>query len=117
MPNPYGIASILHDMATHGEDGTVSSYNLDLPTTGYYVGGKYESLVFEYPHLVDRGEIAWWIGRHSSPWYGVSVDSEDGKVYFDAVNHIESRSVALSLGRIRKEIAVWDIENNEEIRV
>jgi hypothetical protein len=104
-------------MVTHGEDGTVSAHNIDLPTTGYYVGGKYPSLTFDYPHLVDRGEIAWWIGNNPSPWYGVWVDSDDGKVYIDAVNHVDSQRVALSLGRIRQEIAVWDIENGKEIRV
>lgn len=113
----YELAAALYDMSIHGEDGTISAYGEALPSEGYYVGGKCESLVFKSTAEIDRGELAWWIGSNSARWYGVWVDSADGRVYFDAVTRTETRNLALILGKVRGEIAVWDIANGVEIRV
>lgn len=117
MVNAFRLATVLYDMAIHAEDGTVSAHDEPLPKSGYYVGGKVESLVFQEAGSVDRGELAWWIGSNPARFYGVWVDSEDGKIYFDAVTHMNTRQHAANLGRTRGEIAIWDISAGEEIRV
>lgn len=114
----FEIATDLYYMALDGEDGTVNVADSGvLPTEGYYVGGKAPSLVFKGVDEIDRGELAWWVGSNPSDYYGVWVDTEDGKIYFDAVTHMLYQGTALDLARIRNEIAVWDIANGAEVRL
>lgn len=124
--NAYETALALTTMARAGEDGTVDSFahsNLRsvqehlLPKTGFYVGGVRPSLVISNIDDFDRGDLAWFIGGTESRYFGVWTDKEDGKIYFDAVDWIDNAPAALNLAFSRNEIAVWDIENGEEIRV
>lgn len=122
--NAYETALTLTVMARAGEDGTVDSFvPLDgteadeLPLTGFWVGGIRPSLVINDVSELDRGELAWFIGGTEAQYFGVWTDTEDGKIYFDAVTHVTTRRHALQLGAERGEIAVWDILNGEEIRV
>lgn len=128
--NAYRIAELLVDMAKNGEDGTISVSDGLLPTSGYWVGGEKPSLVFDSVSEVDRGEIAWWAGNGpklsvalddqavgGSYYYGVWVDSDTGKVYFDAVTHMNYEEYAVALGMHRGEIAIWDIAAGQEVRV
>lgn len=122
--NAYETALTLTVMAKSGQDGTVDSFaSLDgfeseaLPTTGFWVGGVRPSLVVESASEIDRGDLGWFIGNTESRYFGVWTDMEDGKIYFDAVTHVDNREDAVNLGRERGEIAIWDIENGEEIRV
>ncbi len=121
--NAYETALALTVMVKAGEDGTVDSFapldgseQSNLPTTGYYVGGVRPSLVYTGEEYVDRSDLAWFIGTTESRYFGVWKDSEDGMIYFDAVTWVESEDDALSLGRERDEIAVWDIAGNRELR-
>lgn len=112
----YDIAATLHSYLEEGV--TVDDEGVPNPhRMGYYVGGLYPSLVFNSVHEFDRGEVAWWVGTHGARYYGVWVDSEDGKVYVDAVQWAVTRQSAVQVGRDRGEIAVWDIRKGEEIRV
>lgn len=113
----YDLAQTLYNMAFNHEDGTISAYDNPLPRAGYYVGGKFPSLVYKSVSEIDRGEIAWWVGSNKAAFYGVWVDSQTGKVYFDGVTHMQTEQYAVQLGHQRGEIAVWDIANGREIRV
>jgi hypothetical protein len=114
----YSLALALYDMAIHGEDGTVPAGDeKGLPTHGYFVGGLFPSLVFDGAGEVDRGELAWWIGNNDAEFYGVWVDTETGKIYFDGVSHFYSELVSVTIARARGEIAIWDIHNKAEIRL
>lgn len=122
--NAYETALALTVMARAGEDGTVDSFaHLDgseqdhLPKTGFYVGGVRPSLVISNIADLDRGDLAWFIGGTEARYFGVWTDTDDGKIYFDAVDWIEDAAAALNLAFSRNEIAVWDIEHSEEIRV
>ncbi len=115
--NAYQVAELLAAMIKAGEGGTVRRSGDPLPSRGYYVGGLCESLVFESVADVDRGEVAWFIGNHFASYYGVWVDTDDNKVYIDAVSHFIFRKNALVAGKARGEIAVWDIKNSCELRV
>lgn len=48
--------------------------------------------------------------------FGIWTD-EDGTVYVDYVEHVDTLSAALSKARERGELAVWDLRNEREIRV
>lgn len=113
--NAYTIAEQLYSMAKNGEDGTIRVDGGALPTTGYYVGGKAPSFIVDSLADLDRGELGWWVGNNSATYYGVWVDSASSKVYIDAVTHLNTRAVAVTLGRMRDEIAIWDIANTAEI--
>ncbi len=111
----YDIADVLYALKDQGatvhRDGEANPHG-----SGYYVGGLFPSLVFDSIHDVDRGEMAWWIGTHPAQYYGIWEDDETGKVYIDAVQWAVSRYAAVSVGRDRGEIAVWDIKNGQEVR-
>lgn len=117
--NAYTIAEHLYNMAKNGEDGTIRVDGGALPNAGYYVGGKCPSLVVKDITDLDRGELGWWIGNNPSRYYGVWVDSssEEKKIYIDAVSHMATEYFAVNLGRMRGEIAIWDIANMREIEV
>lgn len=114
----YELAAQLRNMAVDGADGTISAADEPLPRSGYFVGGKIPSLVFDNVTQIDRGELAYWIGVNTPmPFYGVWVDTDTGKIYFDGVNHESSPIVAGDLGRARGELAIWDIEAGSEVRL
>lgn len=112
------LATQLWVMAVDGVDGTISAQGEPPPESGYLVGGAFPSLVFDDVTQVDRGEVAWWIGTNiSTPFYSVWEDTGTGKIYFDGVEHYLTPALAFSMGRGRKEVAVWDIEANAEVRL
>lgn len=122
--NAYETALALTVMARAKQDGTVDSFaHLDgfeedaLPKTGFYVGGVRPSLVISDITELDRSDLAWFIGGTESRYFGVWTDTDDGKIYFDAVTHVDNYHDAFALGAERGEIAIWDIAANEEIRV
>lgn len=115
------IASVsgqILDWVIMGKDGTISYNGSDLPTTGYFVGGKYPSLVWSDPSEWHLNKVRSFVAN--SPcveYYGVWTDSESGVVYIDGVDHYESLEEALAYAVDRGEIAIWDIANTDEIRL
>ncbi len=108
--------SIVHDV-----DGTIDVTGNPLPTTGYYVGGAAEALVFDSVtdanHSTALRDIALFVDGSESRYIGWWKDTETGRVYVDATDRVSTLRDALALGQIRGEIAVWDIANAKEIRV
>lgn len=115
--NAYEVSKTLTTMAFAGKDGTVDSWDQPLPEAGFYVGGVRPSLVYKDVNHVDRSDLAWFIGGTEARYFGVWVDSEDGQIYFDAVTHVEKLQDAVALGNEREEVAIWDIAENEEVRL
>jgi len=114
----YDIATDLFYMVKDGIGGTVADDLSALPVTGYWIGGEGSALVYDSVDAVDRGEIGWWVGNNAhASYYGVWVDQEDGKVYFDAVTHMYNLGPAMDLGAVRGEKAIWEIHNSKEIRL
>lgn len=106
------------DSVIMGRDGTVAYGGSDLPTTGYFVGGLYKSLILEDASAVRLHEVASFVTNSPAvDYYGVWTDQEDGAVYIDGVNHYESLEEALLWASEREEIAIWDIARGEEIRL
>ncbi len=99
-------------------DGTTAYDGSDLPTTGYYVGGRYPSMILE-----DAGELrsdkvrSFVTNTPDVDYYGVWTDKETHVVYIDGSDHYESLEDALRFAAERDEIAIWDIAGGEEIRL
>jgi hypothetical protein len=80
--------------------------------SGYVVGGKVPTMVG-----CTIGDLKDWIEANPSDFYGSWMDSETGKIHYDAVDVIEDRDEAIRLGIKRGEIAIWDAGAGEEIRL
>lgn len=109
--------SIIHADTPEEAGGTVALNGLPLPTTGFFVGGATESLIFERLADVDPGAIERYVTYAPSAYVGWWVDDETGKVYVDAVDWYANEFTASAIARTRKEIAVWDIARVREVRL
>lgn len=113
------VSARIVDMVITGEDGTVVyERGYDLPTAGYFVGGRYPSLILEDVAEIHREKVAEFVNTTpAADYYGVWTDRETGKVYIDAVDHYREAEYALRIAAERNEIAVWDIANARELRL
>jgi hypothetical protein len=116
---------------TRDNGGTTISLNGEqIPTTGYMVGGFVDSLIFDAALLLEpeHYEMVWeqisqWILKHGiaamrmGTFIGGWIDKETGQAYVDLSVHMDSKRNALIAASIMDETAIWDLANNEEIRV
>lgn len=112
------VVNRLIEMASNGEDGTVSYNGYGLPESGYYVGGAVPGVKVNSPDELDIYDVVKFVNL--SPWvefYGVWTDQETGTVYIDAVDHYSDLDDALFYGTERGEVAIWDISNSAEINL
>ncbi|MCW4027024.1 MAG: hypothetical protein NWE76_06045, partial [Candidatus Bathyarchaeota archaeon] len=49
-------------------------------------------------------------------FFGVWVDKRNNQIVFDISEHYDSKEEAVEVGRERGEDAIWDIENDDEVR-
>jgi hypothetical protein len=101
------------------EGGTVGREGRETPEYGFFVGGHGDPITFSAgtgftPDL--KRQVSDWIGRSNAPYIGWWTDEETGALYLDGSDWIESQSTAEQIGRLRKEIAIWDIGNERELR-
>lgn len=104
--------------------GTLSLTGDPLPTEGYYVGGVVSPLILDpedspqeqaaqvehfAEHLLAHSAFARFLG-----WW---TDAETGKVWVDGVSHHATEYRASRFGRIRREIAIFDIVRGCELRL
>lgn len=83
-----GIAEALRSK----QDGTFDQYGRT-PAQGFMVGGAAHS-------------------RYTGAW----TDSASGKRYVEKSNRVNSEVLARSMGRMRNQIAVWDLGRQREIK-
>ena len=113
------IATALYSLVN---EGASINKSFNRPTSGYMVGFD-KGDVFDNVSKVDVWKVAAWVQYHidggieDKDFFGVWKDKETGKVHFDLSNQIASKKLAISIARERGEIAIWDVENNCEIRV
>lgn len=105
--------------------GTISLAGDPLPTTGYFVGGMVS------PLILDEGEVQTHEGRAKidefiaylngptvgAPFLGWWTDEETGKLWVDGTSHYLTEFIASRIGRRRNEIAIFDIERQQELRL
>lgn len=110
--SPYGITA--HELWEHRDTGYTITLHGDVPTEGFVVGSGEESL--ENPY--DSEAIARYMESHADRYsvFGIWRDEYTGIVYVDAVQVVLSREKALKWAHKRHELAIWDIEANQEVR-
>ena len=106
----------LATIAMNNKEGfTVNASNLQPVTTGYAVAVSdtqnsfgFEGLANVVKYVQDHPEINAFGG-----WY----NTENNMYYFDATVIVDDLAAAKELGRLNKQIAIFDLENLEEIRL
>jgi len=105
------------------EGGTASLNGEDLPATGYFVGGVVSPLIIEPDDsLAEQKEaldtfISYVDEQTIAPYLGWWTDDETGRLWVDATTWHPTEFEAGRTGRKRREIAVFDIERNRELRL
>lgn len=103
--------------------GTLSLTGDPLPTEGYYVGGIVSPLVLdpEDSPQEQAGQVAYFTGYLAQAslarYVGWWTDVETGKVWVDGVSHHATERRASRLGRLRREIAIFNIARGCELRL
>lgn len=86
------------------------------PSSGYAVGGKAPTLIMGVKgrtiSMVE--ELGRWLDKNPSRYFGSWADN--GVAYFDAVDIVDNRDLAIDFAINRGEKAIWDFANSREIR-
>lgn len=105
------------------EGGTVSLTGDPVPGSGYFVGGMVSPLILdERGTLADEREaigafVQHLLGRVGADYLGWWTDEETGKLWVDATSWHETEFEAGRVGRQRREIAIYDVANQHELRL
>jgi len=95
------------------------SINLKLghPICGYMVS-TVAGPVYEADSAVDLRALAAWCRENSddNSYFGSWVDEKTGKLYIDVSDQFYSYDAAMQYARDNNQIAIWDVNNNCEIR-
>ena len=97
------------------------------PTSGYMVakGGQYGSIVEAvdfYDPIKGPKALADYMKKHKTQlgggknYLGLWHNTEDGKVYLDVSENIQSKERAISAGQKQDQISIWDVVNFAEIQ-
>jgi hypothetical protein len=98
-------------IANGAPGATVDALGHSLPSTGYFVGGR--SYVATIPVAsITPDDVAGYVSDHSRTRY-FGMWEHDGKIFLDAVDHIVDRDHARQLGRLRREIEIFNIATGE----
>lgn len=116
-------ADIVSDLLTAAIDGggTVPAiHGQPVPLTGYAVGGRVITQQAYWDHEL-REALTAFVDTHRSTaafhrsFFGVW---EDGSaIHIDLVDVIHNRLQAIVEGKSRNELAIWDLNNDAEIRL
>ena len=117
-----GLALSLLDAAADVGGGTFYADGEPFTRQGFVVGGKAPSLVIRLwadgrelfgPASVES--VAKWIEGNRSRMYGSWLD--EGSVHIDAVDVYDDRDQAIEVGRLRGELAIYDMAAGADIRL
>lgn len=109
--------------ANGGATVSLATGAMDPHDAGYYVGGLVPSVTLHRDSNVVAYSLTADSFRNTIPvnrdgvYLGTWIDTETDTVYFDASEHFTDRTEAMRVGRLRNELAIWDIANGEEIRL
>jgi hypothetical protein len=107
------------------EGGTASLKGTDLPTTGYFVGGLVSPLILTVgdTHYGDEDVEAlqtftdYLTDTIKAEYLGWWTDEETGFLWVDGTTWHETEHEAGQIGRGRREIAIYDVERQRELRL
>ena len=116
------ISSVAAIAALNPEGFTVNAANLQPVTSGYAVALKKTQNSFgaeglaKVANVIDELQNSGNLnGRILA--FGGWYDSESGLYYYDATVIYQDREKAIEAGRANEQIAIFDLENLEEIRL
>lgn len=118
-----GVAHSVVDEVLANDGYTWGPAGRQVPGFGFMVSipGHEVTVPREVFNAVD---VAEYIGQtyakvtdHDALFWGAWVNEDDDRVYFDLSMHIRDRDEAMAIGRASGQIAIWDVENAEEIRL
>lgn len=103
-------------IATNNKEGfTVNAANLQPVTTGYAVAVADTQNSFGLEGLAN---VVKYVSEHSEiNAFGGWYNSDNNLYYFDAIVIVDDLATAKELGRINKQIAIFDLANLKEIRL
>lgn len=118
------IISALAAIAAQNPEGyTVNAATLQPITSGYAValavtqdsfGAEgLAKVVNVIERMQNQGEASRFDGLAFGGWY----DSKSGRYYYDATVIVKDRTEALELARVNGQLAIFDLDNLEEIRL
>jgi hypothetical protein len=98
-------------IANGAPGATVDALGHSLPSEGYFVGGR--SYVSVHPvDSITPDDVAGYVSSNSDARY-FGMWEHDGKIFLDAVDWIVDRVHARQLGRLRREIEIFNIATGE----
>ncbi len=106
------VDSMLAKIADGVTGGTYSVNGTEVPAHGYFVGGAVPSLINP-----TRDQMIAFVETAGADYVGFWEDSETLALYVDAVDWTPSEAFARRLSILRSEIAYWDVQRSEEIRI
>jgi hypothetical protein len=122
---PYQRRGVVGARATRSltrEGGFSLSRNGHEPPGGFMVAYSGDEEVFDQS-TVGTQTMGEYMSRHEEDlnkpgaYLGGWVDHKSGKVYLDVSENVESLDEAKRIGKGRKQIAIYDIEADDEIRL
>lgn len=97
------------------EGFTVDAANLQPVTSGYAVAVAETQNSFGFEGLAN---VVKYVSAHPEiNAFGGWYNSEDNKYYYDATVIVNDLEAAKELGRVNKQIAIFDLANLKEIRL
>lgn len=110
------ILIALAAIAMANKDGfTVNAANLQPVKSGYAVAVAYTQNSFGFSGLAN---VVKYVSEHPKiNAFGGWYNSENNMYYFDATVIVDNLATAKELGRINKQIAIFDLANLKEIRL
>lgn len=123
MKKDLVISTIAAIAAQNPEGYTVNAATLQPITSGYAVGLSVTQDSFGAEGLVkvvnviekmqNQGEASHFDGLAFGGWY----NSKNGRYYYDATVIVKDRAKALELARVNSQLAIYDLDNLEQIRL
>lgn len=106
----------LATIAMNNKDGfTVNAATLQPVTKGYAVAVADTQNSFGFEGLVN---VVKYVSEHSEiNAFGGWYNTENNMYYFDATVIVDDLKTAKGLGRVNKQIAIFDLANLKEIRL
>ncbi len=91
-----------------------SGYAVSLAITQDSFGAEgLEKVVNVIKKMQNQGEASRFDGLAFGGWY----DSKSGRYYYDATVIVKDRTEALELARVNGQLAIYDLNNKEQIRL
>lgn len=123
MKKDFVISTIAAIAAQNPEGYTVNAATLQPITSGYAValavtqdsfGAKgLKKVVNVINKMQNQGESS----RFDSLAFGGWYDTKSGCYYYDATVIVKDRTEALELARVNGQLAIYDLDNSDEIRL